>query len=144
MTISGTVAMLAWANARADLVGDGMPVSGGFYQRNQRSPASGTYARATRFPNGIPSTIVAEQSTITSTRILFEVYALVEEAAELGASALLDAIKSLTGAPVPCGATGVSVLVSDNYTGPTYVQEPADGGENYCYQVEADFLLAPS
>jgi len=68
-------------------------------------------------------------------------YAGTAELAEQAATALANAWQTLNGLPERCGDSGVTVLVSDNLTGPSAVPLPADSGEAYCFAVGADFVL---
>jgi hypothetical protein len=140
MSANAETAIRAWVNTRQDLVGNGGPLSGGAYLRSQRSPASGAYAVMVR--QAAPATrMVAEDPDPSLARVQALCYAGTAPLAEQAATALATAWMSLSGLPEPCGDTGVTVLVSDNLTGPSAVPLPADSGEAYCFQVGADFVL---
>lgn len=139
MSVAAEAAVRAWINARP-ITAAGQPLANGAYFRDQRSPAGGAYAVIARGPDPGPG-IVAEDSAVTRARIQAYVYAGTVEAAESAASALRGEFETLTGVPEPCGDTGVLVLVADNHTGPVFVPQPADTGENYCFQVGTDLLL---
>ena len=132
--------MRAWLNGRADLVGNGGPLAGGAYLRSQRSPASGAYAVMVRQAANA-TRLVAEDTDPSVARVQALCYAGTAPLAEQAASGVANAWMSLTGIPEPCGDSGVTVLVSDNLTGPSAVPLPADSGEAYCFQVGADFVL---
>jgi hypothetical protein len=55
--------------------------------------------------------------------------------------ALRNAFERLSGCPEPCGDTGYMVLVSENWIGPIDVPHVGNDGEQYAFQVGADFLL---
>jgi len=140
VSIAAEAALRAWVNARP-IVGEGQLLSRGAYLREQRSPADGAYAVIARNPEGLGS-IVAEDSTLARARIQAVVFAGTEEAAENAAAALLSEFEKLTGMPEPCGTTGVTVLIADNFTGPFFQPAPpASSGEIYSFQVGADFVL---
>ena len=130
-------AIREWVNGRP-IVGPGQPLSGGAYNKLQRSPASGAYAVVQRNPEGLPVGPVAEDGSVVIARMQFMVFAIDVDAAEDAAAALRGEIESLTGRPEPCGTTGVTVLVTDNHNGPFAVPGTA---EEFCFQVGADFML---
>jgi len=142
MSLAATAAVEAWINAQS-CCGQGQPLTRGAFQagRQPRSPADGAYALLARIPGG-RGTLVAEDDTPTVARISALVYAGTVDAAETAAAALASAFNTLNGDPEPCGDTGVTVLVTDNVTEPAYQPQPADSGEQYCFQVAADFVLA--
>jgi hypothetical protein len=138
MSVAAEEAIGAWVNNRTDLVGRDRPLSRGASLLQQRSPADGAHALIDR-QGGPAETLVAGQSPFDLARIIAVIRAGTPEAVELAAKAYADAVRSLTGCPVPCGETGVFALTHDNLTGPQFVQQPADSGEQYSFQV--DFLL---
>jgi hypothetical protein len=143
MSLPATDAVRAWINARRDLTGEGNPLALGAYLTQQRSPAAGAYAVLARQETGTGGTLTAEPSpALAIARVHAMVYAGTETAAETAAAALRTAWEELTGCPEPCGDTGTFVLVTDNHTGPLYVPMPGEGGEQFCFQVGADFVLA--
>jgi molybdopterin biosynthesis enzyme len=123
-------------NSRADLVGPGNPLPVGAYLHTERSPADGGYAVISAGPS-----LVAEDPAIATARVTALVYAGTQEAAENAAVALGNAVRTLTGAPQPCGDTGVMILVHDNMTEPADMPVPPDGGEAWCQVLSADFVL---
>lgn len=139
MAVSAESAIRAWIMGRADLKGP-LP-RGAFLQGKQpRSPAHGGYALLSR-EAGLDPDVVAEDGGPLRTRITAHCYAGTVEAAELAAGALCDAWQSLSGCPAPCGATGVTILVADNVSGPGYVPMPGSGGEQHMFTVSATFIL---
>lgn len=144
MSLPAEQAVRAWANSRTDLVGNGAPVSQGFYLLRQRSPASGQYGVMSR-QSIATATVTAENAgEIDSARISTLIYGGTQEAAEDAAAAFASAVQSLTGRPVPCGDTGVLLLVHDNLSGPMFVPMPETGGEQFAFEVAADFILSAS
>lgn len=144
MGISAEVAITAWVNGRRDLIGTpGQapgPLSQGAYLEQERSPAYGAYAVIER-QGGPVGGVVAEMNNFDVPRITAAIRAGTIPAAEAAAAAYATSVRSLTGRPEPCGDTGVTCLASDNVTGPQYVGQPADSGEQYCFTVTADFIL---
>jgi hypothetical protein len=142
MSVAAETAIQAWVNARTSLVGGDAPLGLGAYLAGAepRSPADGAYALLSR---GSPSRtgLVAEDTEPSVARITAEVRAGTIEAAEAAAVALGNAWNSLNGCPEPCGDTGVTVLVSDNVTEPSYQPTPASSGEPFCFTVAGDFVL---
>lgn len=141
MSVAAQLAIREWINARTDLVGEGLPLEGGAYLREQRSPAYGAYAVILRTSEGVTSVVAEAAAELGIARVQFLVYAGTEVKAELAAAALRKAFETLTGCPEPCGTTGVMVLVADNYLGPLFVPHVGDTGEEFCFQVNADFVL---
>jgi hypothetical protein len=141
VSVAAQAAVRAWVNGRADLVGDGMPLSRGAYLKEQRSPADGGYAVISRSSEGVTSVVAEPAPVLAVARIQCLVYAGTEEASELAAAALRTAFETLTGNPEPCGDTGVTVLAAGNHLGPLFVPHPGDTGEIYSFQVNADFVL---
>ena len=140
MAVAVETAMRDWINARPDLVGTGNPLSGGAYLKAQRSPASGCYAVITRDPS--PSrTLAAEGEGPSLYRISAQVFGGTTDLAEAAATGLANAWQDLNGSPEPLGKGGARVYVSDNLTGPSYVGQPADSGELYCFAVASDFVI---
>ena len=137
MSVAAENAVRSWINSRP-IVGDGQPLALGAYLANQRSPDSGAYAVVLRNPEGGGRPMVAEDSALSVARMQAMVFAGTIEAAEAAAAALRSEIETLTGVPEPCGDTGVLVLVADNLNGPFAVPGT---GEQYCFQVGADFVL---
>jgi hypothetical protein len=142
MAAAAEKAIRAWVNTRRDLTGPGRPLPRGAYLqgRQPRSPADGAYALLYVLPGARPD-VVAEDSNPSVSRVSAMVYAGTIEAAETAAVALAEAWNTLNGFPEPCGTTGITVLVTDNLSGPAYVAMPAAGGEQHCFQVSADFML---
>jgi hypothetical protein len=141
MAIAAQDAIRAWINARADLVGEGLPLNRGAYLREQRSPADGAYTVLSRGSEGIGSVVAEGGDGIGTARMQFLVYAGTETASEAAAAALREAFETLQGCPEPCGSTGVTVRVAYNHLGPILIPVAPDAGEIYCHQVNADFLL---
>jgi len=140
VAVAAEAAIRAWINSRADLVGEGNPLSGGAYLLQQRSPEGVTYAVISRQSEGVTN-VVAEDGAVGSARIQCLVFAGTQDVAEAAGKALRAEFETLTGCPEACGDTGVRVLVSDNWLGPFAIAPPPDSGEIYAYQVNADFLL---
>lgn len=140
MSVAAQSAIRAWVNA-SSIVGDGNPLSGGAYLREQRSPADGAYAVLMRQSEGVTSVVAEQDGSMGVARMQFVVYAGTEDAAENAATALRSLIETLTGAPQPCGTTGVKILVSDNWVGPLQIPVSPDTGEIFAFQVNADFVL---
>jgi hypothetical protein len=139
--IAAEAAMRAWVNARQTLVGPGCPLANGcFLSPPIHSPDTGAWALLTRIP-AAAGQVVAEDSQITQARLQFDVYCGDEVAAEAAAAALAAEIETLTGCPEPAGESA-RVLVHDNLTGPAFVPQAGTAGEPYCFQVQADVLLA--
>lgn len=139
--IAAETTLREWVNGQPGLTGKGNPITQGAFLHEQRSPLDGAYAVVHRLAG--PGQVVAEQSSeLTTAGIAFLVYSLTEDVAEKAAKALATAIETLTGIPQRAGDTGVSVLVHDNLTGPVYAPQPPDSGEQFCFQVSADFMLA--
>jgi len=140
MSVPALMAVQAWVNQRPDLTTGTLP-RGAFLVGSQvRSPADGAYAELSR-TSAARGTLVAESSNPSIARISALVYAGTVDAAEAAAADLATAINSLRGNPERCGSTGVSVLATDNVSEPLYVPQPADSGEQFCFQVAADFIL---
>lgn len=145
-TVGAESAVRAWVNSREDLIGtQGTPgpLARGAYLIQQRSPADGAYAVLSR-QAGDAEPLVAEPSLFDQARIMTVIRAGTVEAAEAAANAYVNAVKSLTGAPVTCGDTGVIVRAHANLAGPQFVPQPADSGEQYAFLVAADFILQGS
>jgi hypothetical protein len=142
MAVAAESAIRAWINARHDLTGPGNPLARGAFLQGSgfRSPADGAYCLLYSMP-GTRNSVVAEDANPSVSRVSALVYAGTIEAAEAAAVALAEAWNSLNGCPEPCGDTGVTVMVTDNLTNPAYVAQPGSGGEQYCFQTSADFML---
>jgi hypothetical protein len=142
MGVAAEQAVRAWINSKkGTLTGQGRPLSNGAFLLEQRSPATGAYARIIRTPGGASANLVAEPGAPTAARVTALVYHPVQEQAEAAAVALAEAWDGLQGAPEACGDTGVVVLATDNLAWPVDVPQPPDSGEPYCLQVSADFVL---
>jgi hypothetical protein len=143
VAVSAEQAIRAWINSQPGLTGRGCPLANGawLYGQEVRSPASGAYARVMREP-GAGGSLVAEAPDPAPARITAHVYAGTVQAAERAATALAAAWQGLTGCPEPCGATGVRVLVADNFSDPGYVPMPGSGGEQHMFTTSADFILS--
>ncbi len=146
MSLPAARAIREWVNHVPGLTGNGNPLVNGAYLMGQaiRSPASGAYALLYREPGagvGGTSSPVAEDNEPSYARITAHVYAGTIEAAENAADALSSAWQNLQGCPEPCGATGVIVLVADQFTEPGYVPMPGMGGEQHMFTTSATFLL---
>jgi hypothetical protein len=141
---SSESAIRAWINARKTLTGQGNPLSRGAFLAGHRprSPADGAYALLSRANAGTGRSVVAEANNPSLSRINALVYAGTVESAEAAAVALSEAFQALTGLPEPCGTTGVTVMVAGNHVDPAYIQQPGTGGEEHCFLVSAEFLLA--
>lgn len=139
--IAAEAALRAWVNAKPYLVGQGRPLAGGAFLRQQRSPSDGAYAVVVRATGS--SQVVAEtDGGLCTAVVVFQTYSPSEETSETACAAIATAIEELTGLPQPCGTTGVRVLVHDKLTGPVFVPTPATTGEPYSFQVSAEFMLA--
>jgi hypothetical protein len=141
MSLPAESAVRAWVNAQGGLVGNGNPLALGAYLQQARSPDTGSYAVLARLSQMARSP-VAEDEAVDTARISAMIYGPTQEAAEAAACAYANTVQGLTGRPAPCGDTGISVLAHDNLSGPMYVPMPADGGEQFCFEVAADFVLA--
>jgi hypothetical protein len=84
---------------------------------------------------------MAEDEAIDTARISAIVYAGTTEAAEDAAVAYANTVARLTGAPQLMGDTGVLCLVHDRLTGPQFVAQPGEGGEEFAFEVAADFVM---
>ena len=139
--IAAEIAIRAWVTGKLNLVGPGNPLANGAFTRTQRSPASGCYAVLAR-TTGTNRDVVAEPAPgLTSAMIAFTVYGGTAETAEIAASALATEIEKLAGCPEPAGP-GVNVLVASGLTGPTSVPWAPDAGEQFAFNLSAEFLLA--
>jgi hypothetical protein len=141
--IAGEAVVAAWTQSRADLTGKDNPLPvGAFLNQNRpRSPADGAYAVINRAPGGA-TLAIAEDSPFTTVRVLASIYAGTQQAAENAAQAWLDAVRTLTGDPVPVpGSDGAVIRVTDNYTGPAFQPPGATEYEPYCFTAGADFIL---
>jgi len=146
VAVAAEEAVRHWVNGREDLVGtpgEPGPLARGAYLIEQRSPAHGAYAVINSQPAGAEP-MVAEPSLFTVSRITATIRAGTIEAAGAAAEAYVDAVRTLTGAPVPCGDTGVTCRGHDNLMSPQYLPQPADSGEQYAFSVTADFILQGS
>lgn len=138
--IAGEAVVTAWTKSRADLIGGPLPLGAYLDENRPRSPADGAYAVINRAPGGATLGI-AEDSPFTTVRVLASIYAGTQQAAELAAQAWLDAVRTLTGQPVPVPDSGAVIRVTDNYTGPAFQPPGATEGEKFCFVVGADFIL---
>lgn len=139
MSLAATTAIRDWINSRP-IVGDGGPLSRGAYLVEQAAPADGAYAVISRNSEGIGS-VVAEEDVFTRARLQAIVYAGTQDAAEFGAAALRSEWEKLRGCPEPCGETGVTVRVAENFTGPMAIPWMMGSSEMFGFQVGADFIL---
>jgi hypothetical protein len=141
-------AIRAWVNANRALVPaaddprpDDWPISRGAYLRSQRSPADGAYVvLVTTW--GEEGPVAEPTSALALTRVTFRCFAGTEEAAEQAASALAKALASLSGVPARCGDTSTWIRGHDQLTGPMFVPAGPDAGEEFCFQVSVQLLLA--
>jgi hypothetical protein len=140
VSVAAESAVRAWVNA-LPITGPGNPLSRGAYLHEQRSPADGAYAVLSRTSEGVTNVVAENDGALSIARMQCLVYAGTEPAAELAAAALRSAIEKLAGSPQPCGTTGVTVLVTDNLLGPFLVPHYGATGEQFCFQINADFLL---
>lgn len=142
MAVSAATAIREWINANKVLVGPGNPLRLGAFLDGQviRSPSSGAYALLTRETTPGAS-VIAESNDVSLARVTARVYAGTIQAAENAANALANAWQGLTGAPQPCGTSGVTVLVASDFTDPGYVPMPATGGEQHMFTTSASFML---
>jgi hypothetical protein len=145
MAVAAETAIAAWINARHELTGKGNPLPHGAHLYGQpfRSPASGAYALLIKEP-GVAGGVVAEDSNPSIARVTAHCYAGTIQAASAAATALCNAFQDLNGCPEPCGATGIRVLVADDFTEPGYVPMPASGGELHMFTTSANFMLTTS
>lgn len=139
--IAAEPAVRAWVNTWAASPASGGALAAGAFLDPPRSPAAGAYALLSRQQTAIAQPC-AEDNAVCGARIQFDCYHATEELAELAAAGLATAIETLTGAPQPCGATGVSILCHDSLSGPVFVPPAPDAGEIFCFQIASDFLLA--
>lgn len=141
MSLPAEDVVRAWVNAREIMpVDDRLPIWRGAFLLEQASPDTGAYVVLARSAEP-PLVLVAEGQPFTVARLQGSVYAGTQEAAENAAAALRSAWESLTGCPEPCGDTGVMIMVTDNHLGPVFQPAPPNGGEEFCFQVSADFVL---
>jgi hypothetical protein len=140
MAVAAETAVRAWINAQGDLTASGGPLPAGAFLVKPRSPAAGGYALLTRNQT-TTKTVIAEADNPSMARVSASVFAGTIEAAEAGAVALASAYQTLQGMPEPMGDSGITCLVTDNVTGPSFVPQPPDSGEQYCFMVVADFML---
>lgn len=142
--LAAEAAVRAWLNDPKTGLNDGHgggPLARGVYLRSQRSPADGAYAILA--VAGSPEPGIAEQSDVLAlTRVTCRIFAGTEEMAEESAAAVTRAFGALTGVPAPCADTSIWILSHDQLSGPTYVQAGPDAGEQYCFQVSCQLLLA--
>lgn len=139
MSVAAELAIAQWINLRP-IVGEGNALSLGAFTIQQRSPEGGTYAVLHRTTTGFAAP-VAEGNDPSMAHIDCAVYSGLQSTAEIAAAALRSEFEKLTGCPEWCGDTGVKVLVAENFSGPNHVDPPAEGGEEFCYLVSADFML---
>lgn len=143
MAIAAQEVIRAWVNSNPDLVGAPPgtgPLARGAYLWEQASPAEGAYARLQRMTLA-PALPAAEPGPFDVARISALIYGGKQSSAELAAAAYATAVRDLAGLPVRVPETRVSILVAAGLTGPSYVPQPPDTGELYCFQVLADFTL---
>jgi hypothetical protein len=138
--IEGMQALRAWLNGRSDLVGLGRPLADGAFTIEQASPSDGAYAVLASLNPQIRQVFAEDQSIIT-VRISFNVFAGTRESAGNAAAALRCGIDSLRGCPEACGDYPAWVHVSDNVVGPMFIPPQPGGGEEFCFNVSADFVL---
>lgn len=142
MSVPAEQAWQAWVNGLSSLVGEGHPLAGGAFLGHQvRSPADGAYAVGARMSRTLPA-VIAEDDSVDVARISAVIYGGTVAAAETAAVAYANAVEHLTGAPVPMGDSGVVCLVHDNLSGPMFVAQPSSGGEEFAFEVAADFMMA--
>jgi hypothetical protein len=145
VAVDALTAIRAWINDNEDLTGPGQPISRGAYieGRQPRSPAHGPYALLI-LEAGINPDVVAEDINPSKARVTAHLYAGTVVSAHAAALALHNAWGDLNGAPEPCGDTGITVLVADDFTAPGYIAMPATGGEQHAFTTSATFMfLAP-
>jgi hypothetical protein len=141
MSVKAEQAWAAWVNTCPGLAGPGNPLAGGAFLGAQvRSPANGAYAVGSRLSQAVPA-VVAEDDLVDTARISAMVYAGTVAEAETAAVAYANAIRGLRGSPVPMGDTGVWCLAHDNLSGPQFVAQPSAGGEEFSFEVAADFVM---
>jgi hypothetical protein len=134
--VAAVTAVREWLNGRADLVGTGNPIQLGAHRKRIRSPGQGAWVLLSRV--GGSGDLLAEE-TVDRARIGAVIYAGTDEAAEAAAVAYANAVEGLAGDPVAMGSS--RCLVADNITGPQLIDQHASDGEQYAYQVDADFYL---
>ena len=145
--VPAEAAVREWINENRALVPphndphpDRWPLSRGAYLRSQRSPADGAYVvLATTY--GAEAPVAEPSGDLQLTRLTFRVYAGTEEHAERAAAALATILAALAGL-VPCGQSGTWILGHDQLTGPLFVPAGPDAGEQFCFQVTCQLLLA--
>lgn len=139
MSVAAEEAIRAWINALTIVDPDAV-IPRGAYLKMQRSPAWGAYIVLAR--TGAPAGPFAEPGPVDVAHVDCAVYAGTQDAAENAAASLRSEFEKLTGCPQPCAGTGATILCASNYSGPVNIPVPADAGEQYCFQVGADFMIS--
>lgn len=133
-------ALRSWVNHNRALTGRGRPLAAGAYTSQQRSPGHGGYV-VLLAELGTDPDMVAEPGGPVKARVTFHVYAGTYEASEAACGALAAELARLSGGATPAGDSGAVILGAGNFTAPGYVQMPGVGGEQFCFQTAADFVL---
>lgn len=136
--VTAITAVLKWVNAHPTLTGRGKPLDrGAFRTVPTRSPATGCYVLLYRLDGS--DALIAEEPADRA-RVAGVVYGPDDEAAERAATAYANAVAALSGRPVAMG-DAATCLVADDVVGPQLIDNRAGTGEQYAYQVDADFYL---
>ena len=125
----------SWINTRSDLVGDGKPIRRGAFLKRQRS--EGSYIHIIGI--GTPTDITAEQP-IARARISATCYAATKQASCNAAVAYATVLESLNGKVEKAG--DYKILVVDNMSGPTPLDDQLTSREEFRYLVDADFYVS--
>lgn len=134
--VTAVTAIRAWINTHPTLSGAGKPLPLGAFRTQSRSPGQGAYVTLHRLDG--TDALIAEEAA-DQARIAGVVYAGTDEAAETAAVAYANALAALSGTPTPMG--DAICLVVDDITGPLLVDNQAGDGEQWAYEVDADFFL---
>lgn len=134
--VPAVAAVLAWINAHPTLSGPGKPLDLGAFRARPRSPGHGAYVLLFRLDGS--GALTAEEPA-DQARIAGVVYAGTDDKAEVAAVAYANALEALSGAHVAMG--DAICLVADDIVGPQFIDEHAGNGEQFAYQVDADFFL---
>lgn len=133
--IDAVAAVRGWGNANASLVGQGRPVSLGFFQDRLRSPGRGCYALvgATFDDFGLDA-----EGTTSLWRLSVSVLSATDaEAAEAGAFAVADALRGVSA--LSPTVNGVRLLLACNVN---VAPDPTIGDDEPASTVLADLYLA--
>jgi len=143
--LAGDVLVRAWVNGRDDLTGQGGPLSGGAYDKEQAGSGPGGAYVVVSQTGGAGGPVAESGGELATVNVSMQVYSLTKENASRAATALFTAVDALTGLPEPCGDRAAAegwILVTDQVRGPIAIPQPGVGGEQFTYMVTADFMLA--